>query len=70
MVKNLFASARDAGDMGSVPGSGRPLGWEMATPSCIFALEIPQTQESGGYCPGGLKELDLTEHTHTYKQVT
>ena len=43
VVKKLFASARDAGGMRSVPGQEDPLEWEMTTPSYIFALKIPQT---------------------------
>ena len=45
MVKNLPASA---GDMDSIPGSGRSLGEEMATHSSILAWKIPWTEEPGG----------------------
>ena len=38
----------DERDMGSMPGSGRYLQEEMATPSSILACEIPWTEESGG----------------------
>ena len=41
-----------AGDVGSVPGSGRSLGQEMAAPSSILAWRIPWTEE-----PGGLQSL-------------
>jgi len=41
VVKNLPAKA---GDMGSIPGSGRPPGEENATHSSIFALKIPWTE--------------------------
>ena len=34
-------SAGDAEDMGSIPGSGRPLEKEMAIQSSIFAWEFP-----------------------------
>lgn len=37
-VKNLFANARDAGDMGSVPGSGRSSGVENGNPLLYFCL--------------------------------
>ena len=40
-------SACNAGDMGSIPGSGRPLEKEMATHSSILAWRIPWTEESG-----------------------
>ena len=51
MVKNLPANA---GDMGSIPGSGRSLEKEMATHSSILAWEIPWTEE-----PGGLQSMGL-----------
>ena len=44
MVKNLLASA---GDAGSIPGLGRSLEGEMATHSSILAWRIPWTEESG-----------------------
>ena len=52
MVKNLPAIAGDAGDMSSIPGSGRSPGTEMATHSSTLAWEIPWTEE-----PGGLKSM-------------
>ena len=42
MVKNPPAKA---GDMGSIPGSGRSLEKGMATHSSILAWEIPWTEE-------------------------
>ena len=48
MVKNLPASAGDAGDLGSIPGSEDPLGKEMATHSSILAWRISWTEEPGG----------------------
>ena len=41
------ASACNAGDPGSIPGSGRSLEKEMATHSGILAWRIPWTEESG-----------------------
>ena len=41
------ASACNAGDPGSIPGSGRSLEKEMATHSSILAWRIPWTEESG-----------------------
>ena len=38
-----------------------PLEEGMATHSSILALEIPWTEESGGYSPWGCKELDMTK---------
>ena len=45
MVKNLPANA---GDVGSIPGLGKPLEKEMATHSSILAWTIPWRQEVGG----------------------
>ena len=41
-------SACNAGDLGSIPGSGRSLEKGMATSSSILAWKIPWTEESGG----------------------
>ena len=41
-------SACNAGDSGSIPGSGRFLEKGMATHSGILAWRIPQTEEPGG----------------------
>ena len=48
MVKNLPASAGNAGDTGSILGQVDPLEEEMATHSSILAWEIPWTEEPGG----------------------
>ena len=45
-------SPGNAGDMYSIPGSGRSLEEEMATDSSILVWEIPWTEE-----PGGLESL-------------
>ena len=45
MVKNPLASA---GDVASVPVSGRSLEKEMATHSSVLAWETPRTEEPGG----------------------
>ena len=39
------ASAHNAGDLGSIPGSGRSLEKEMATNSSTLAWKIPWTEE-------------------------
>ena len=41
-------SACNAGDLGSIPGSGRPLEEGMATHSSILVWRIPWTEEPGG----------------------
>ena len=49
VVKNLSASARDIGDMGLIPGSGRSPGGGNGNPlQCILAWELPWTEEPGG----------------------
>ena len=57
MAKNLPVSA---GDMGSIPGSGRSLEKEMAIHSSILAWDIPWTEEPSGCSPWGRRvRLDL-----------
>ena len=47
--KESTSDARDAGDTGSIPGSGRfSLEEKMATHSSILAWKIPWTEETGG----------------------
>ena len=41
------ASARDAKDLGLIPGSGAPLEKGMATHSSILAWRIPWTEQPG-----------------------
>ena len=40
----------------------------MATHSSILAWRIPWTEDPGGLQSMESKELDMTEHTHTYTQ--
>ena len=51
LVKNLPANA---GDKGSIPGSGRPLGGGHAIHSSILAWRTPWIEE-----PGGLQSIGL-----------
>ena len=57
LVKNLHANERDARDMCSIPGLGRPLEKEMATHSRILAWEIPWTAEPGRLQSMGLQKV-------------
>ena len=65
LVKHLPANA---GDAGSIPGSGRSLGQEdpleeeMVTCSRILAWRIPWTEEPCGVTVHGVAESDTTEH--------
>ena len=56
VVKNLPASAEDAGDAGLIPGSGRSLEKAMATHSSIPAWTIPWTEEPGWATVHGILE--------------
>ena len=53
MIKNPLPNA---GDSGSIPGSGRFPGEGMVTHSSMLAWEIPWTEEPGRYSPRGYKE--------------
>ena len=51
--KETAYNAGDAGDMNSVPGSGRSLEEGMAAHSSILAWRTPRTEE-----PGGLQSIE------------
>ena len=53
-------STCSAGDVGSIPGSGKSLEKEMATHSSILAWEIPWTEEPGGLWSIGLQKSQNT----------
>ena len=54
--------ACNAGDPGSIPGSGRTPGGGHGNPLQYSCLENPHRQRGlVGYSPWGLKELDTTE---------
>ena len=56
-VKN---SPANAGDMGSISGSGRSSGEGNVNPLQYSCLGNPWTEEAGGYSSWGCKELDRT----------
>ena len=62
MVKNLSASAGDAGDMGSIPGSERYPGEEMAIHSSLLAGKIPWIEEPSRLPSMGWQSWTLLEH--------
>ena len=62
VFKNLPANAGDAGDLGSVPGSGRSPGVGNGNP---LQYKIPWTGELVGYSSRGHKELDVIERACT-----
>ena len=53
-------SACNAGDLGSIPGSGRSPGEGNGNPLQYSCLENPWTEEPGGLQSTGLQELDMT----------
>ena len=61
MVKNLPANA---GDVGSIPGSGRSPGGGHGKPLQYSCLQNPHEQRNlVGYSPQGRKESDMTKVT-------
>ena len=50
-------SACNAGDLSSIPGSGRSPEKGMATHSSILACRVPGTEEPGGLQSMGLQRL-------------
>ena len=63
------ASAYNAGDLGSIPGSGRSPGEGNGNPLQYSCLENPMDRGSWlGYCPWGRKEVDMTEQLHSLTQ--
>ena len=64
VVKNLFASAGDVRDSGSLSRSGRSPGEGHDNPLQYPCLKYPHGQKSlVGYSPWGCKELDTAEVT-------
>ena len=55
VVKNPPANAGDTREAGSIPGSGRSLKKEIATPSSILAWEISRIKELGWLQSMGLQ---------------
>ena len=62
-MKNLLAMQETQETRVRFLGQEDPLEEGMATHSSIPAWRIPWTEEPGGYCSQGLKELDTTEVT-------
>ena len=59
-------SSSNAGDLGSIPGSGRSPGGGHGNPLQYSYLENPHVQRSlVGYSPWGPKEWDTTEQLST-----
>ena len=68
MEKNQPA-VQDAGNTGSIPGSGRSPGEGNGNPLQYSCLENPHGQRSlVGYSPWGCKELNMTD-TAPYRHI-
>ena len=69
VIQNPLASAGDAGEAGSIPGSGSSPGGRIGNPLQNPCLGKFHVQSNLVWCnPWGLKELDTTERmsTHIY----
>ena len=64
VVENPPANAEDTGDLGSIPGSGRPLEKDMAALSRILAWRFLWTEE-----PGGLQCMGSQRVRHNRKNL-
>ena len=64
MLKNLPANAEDAGDMGSIAGSGRSPGVGNATYSIILAWENPMDREAWWATVFGIAKSQTQRITH------
>ena len=66
-VKNLFVSAGDTGDVGSIPGLGRSPRGGNGIPLQDSYLKIPWTEEPGRLqFPGSQSWTQLCNWAHTY----
>ena len=66
LVAQTEASAYNAGDLGLIPGLGRPPGEGNGNPLQYSCLENPMDRGAwqAAYSPWGLKESDTTEQLH------
>ena len=69
MAQTVKESAYNVGDLGSIPGLGRPPGGGHGNPLQYSCLENPHGQRIlVGYGSWGRKESDMTEQTSTAQQ--
>jgi len=64
VVKRMPANARDSGDMGLIPGSGRSTGEGNGNPLQYSCLENPMDIGAWQAIVHRVAELDMTEHAH------
>ena len=68
MVKNPPANTGGAGDVGSIPGSGRSPGVGKWQPTLVFLPgEFRGQRNLVGYTPSDLKESDMAEQMSTHR---
>ena len=65
VVKNPPANAGDTGDVGSVPGSGRPTRGGNGNPLQYSCWDNPMNRKAWQATVRGVAESDTTEHLHT-----
>ena len=70
VVNNLPVIARDARDMGLIPGLGRSPGVGKGNPLQYSCLKNAIDQSLEGYSPWGHKTLNMTEATEHIKLLT
>ena len=63
-------STRNAGDLGSIPGSGRSPGGGNGNPSSVLAWRIPGTEEPGGLQSMGSQGVGQDWATNTFTHWT
>ena len=66
VVKNPAANARDAGNVGSVPGSGRSPGERNSNPSQYSCLENPTDRGAWWATVPGVPKTQTQLNTHAY----
>ena len=66
VVKKLLANARDASNVGSIPGLGRFPGEGNTNPFQHFCLGNPMDRETWWVIVHRVAESETTEHTHTH----
>ena len=71
MVKNMPANARDTGDMGLIPGSGRSLGEGNGDPLQHSCLENSMDKGDWRITDHGVPKSGtrLSTHTHVYIHI-